>query len=327
MAQFLAAHPEIFMARKEMHMFGRDLRFGPRFYRRDLENYLAEFSECRGQKRTGEASVWYLFSEQAASEIKAFNPDSRIIVMLRDPVEMLFSLYHEFRWDGNENLPSFEAALAAEPARLAGRLLTRRTYFAQGLVYRRVARFTEQIRRYFDAFGRARVHVVLYDDFAADPAAAYRNLLSFLELEADKNQPRFPVINGNKIVKSSLLRSLFGDQWLRSKAISFARHLPKPLFKALQNAEEKLWKLNTRSCKRSPLDPGLRRLLSEQLRPEIEQLGHLLGRDLSHWSNPAGDFLDHTHAKDALRERGLAPMVGSLQSVGKEQAAGLCPSA
>src|SRR5262249_13384323 len=75
MAQFLSGHPDIFMARKEMHVFGADLRFGRRFYRRDLPTYLAEF-RGHGRRRAGEASVWYLFSAQAAAEIKRFNPEA-----------------------------------------------------------------------------------------------------------------------------------------------------------------------------------------------------------------------------------------------------------
>src|SRR5215831_7215316 len=106
MGQFLAAHPDIFMSRKEMHVFGKDLHFGKRFYRRSLETYVSEFAGADAKKRAGEGSVWHLFSTQAAAEIKAFNPEARIIIMLRDPVEMMFSLYHEFRWDGNEHLPS-----------------------------------------------------------------------------------------------------------------------------------------------------------------------------------------------------------------------------
>ncbi|HZV34408.1 MAG TPA: sulfotransferase domain-containing protein, partial [Verrucomicrobiae bacterium] len=105
MAQYLAMRPDIFMARKEMHTFGKDLHFGHQFYRRDLQAYLAEFEGWGDQPRAGEASVWYLFSKTAAEEIKAFNPDAQIIIMLRDPVEMLHSMYYTFLWDGNEHLP------------------------------------------------------------------------------------------------------------------------------------------------------------------------------------------------------------------------------
>ena len=94
-----------------------------------------------------------------------------------------------FFFDGNEPLPTFEQALAAETDRSGGRRLCRQTYFAQGLAYRRVVRYTEQVRRYFEVFGRERVHVIIYDDFAADVSAAYRQTLDFLGLECKDGNP------------------------------------------------------------------------------------------------------------------------------------------
>src|SRR5262249_40885826 len=180
MDQYLAAHPQIYMAKKEMHRFGADLRFGAQFYRRDQKAYLEEFASRDGKLHAGESSVWYLFSKQAAEEIYRFNPESSIIIMLREPAEMLYSLYSQFRFDGNEHLPTFEEALAAEDDRWAGRRMTRQTYFPQGLVYRETACYTEQVQRYFDTFGRAQVHVIIYDDLKADPDGTYWDVLEFL---------------------------------------------------------------------------------------------------------------------------------------------------
>ena len=60
MHQYLAAHPQIYMAKKEMHTFGSDLRFGPQFYRRTVQEYIAEFERRDRQPHAGEASVWDL---------------------------------------------------------------------------------------------------------------------------------------------------------------------------------------------------------------------------------------------------------------------------
>jgi hypothetical protein len=285
MDHYLAAHPEIYMAKKEMHVFGSDLRFGPQFYRRDHEAYMTEFATRNGERRAGEASVWYLFSTQAAAEIHAFNPEARIIIMLREPAEMLHSLYHQFRFDGNEHLRTFEEALAAEDERRAGRRLTRQTYLAQGLVYRETARYTEQVRRYFDVFGRERVHVIIYDDLAADVRAVYCRALEFLGVDSTRIETDFQVINGNKSVKHSALRGLLNDPLVRSTAIAIGRRLPRPIFAALHDVERRLWKLNSRSEKRVPLQPEVRAQLQREFAPEVERLSELLGRDLTHWNS------------------------------------------
>ncbi|MGH7443618.1 MAG: hypothetical protein ACREKM_02020, partial [Longimicrobiales bacterium] len=46
-----------------------------------------------------------------------------------------------------------------------------------------------------------------------------------------------------------------------------------------------LVRLNTERGRRAPLDPDLRRALQQELQPEVERLGRLLGRDLSAWSH------------------------------------------
>lgn len=306
---YLSTHPDIFMAKKETHFFGADLRFGPQlqYYRRYPEEYSAEFADWNGQARGGETSVWYLFSQKAAEEIKAFNPEARIIIMLREPVAMLYSLYWQFVADGNEYLPTFKEALAAEADRQAGRRLGRQTYLAQALVYRATARFSEQVKRYFDAFGRERVRVVIYDDFSAETAMIYRQTLDFLGVAPGPVDREFGVINGNvngnHSVKSSALRAILHDPLVRRTAINLRAWLPRGMFTVIKNAGIKLNErnFNNRPAKRQPMDPELQYSLARELAPEVERLSNLLGRDLTHWSQP-GRVPQTTGGLSAIKE-------------------------
>jgi hypothetical protein len=282
--QYLAIHPDIFMAKKEIHFFGSDLKFGRQIYRRDHAGYLSEFDGWAGQNRAGESSVWYLFSKQAAAEIKAFNPQAQIIIMLREPVAMMYSLFNQFRFDGNEQLPSFEKALAAEVDRSRGHLITRRAYFVQGLAYRATAHYTEQVRRYFKVFGRERVHVIIYDDFVADTARIYRETLNFLGVAADFPGNTFTPLNESMSVKSSLLRNVLNDPLIRGTAIALRPWVPKAIFSGLQQLQSKFFQLNKQPASRSPLPQELQLSLRREFAPEVERLSFLLGRDLTHWS-------------------------------------------
>jgi hypothetical protein len=284
LAEYLVAHPDIFMARKEMHFFGNDLRFSKQFYRRDETEYLAEFSGWNGQSRIGEASVWYLFSETAANEIKRFNPESRIVVLLREPVDMIYSLFHWFRFDGNEPLRTFTEALNAENSRRAGLQTSRQTYFAQGLIYRKTALYTAQLRRYFEIFGRERVHVMLYEDLARDAAGVYRNALKFLGVNAEHTLPQFPRVNPAQVVKSPALRAVLNDNAVRSALLAIRPTLPHFVFNALHKIERKLSQINSSAQKPPPIDPELRSQLRRDFAPEVERLSELIGRDLTHWS-------------------------------------------
>jgi hypothetical protein len=287
MDQYLADHPDVFMARKEMHFFGSDLRFGPQFYRRDAKAYLTEFNSAAGRRCAGESSVWYLFSERAAAEIKAFNPDARVIIMLRNPVEMIHSLYHQFRFDGNEQLPTFAEAIAAQEDRRAGRRLGRQHYFAQGLAYHGIVRFTRQVERYFSTFGRDRVQVIIYDDFAANADAVYRRTLEFLEVAPMPIKNGAAVINGNKHVKNPVLRAVLNDPSVRRALLAVRPWLPQRVFAALSKAEARLKKLNSVPAARQPPAPELRLRLDAEFAPEVGRLSALLGRDLTGWSRDA----------------------------------------
>ena len=284
MAEYLAAHPDVYMAKKEMHLFGADLQFSRRFYRRNQTEYLAEYSGWDGQQRSGEASVWYLFSKQAASEIHEFNANARIIIMLRNPVDMLYSLYHQFRFDGNEHLSTFEEALDAEQDRRDGRRIRRRTYFRQGLAYRDCARYCDQVRRYFEVFGRDQVLVINYDDFASAPHDTYKNALEFLGVDSDRSDRDFRVVNGNKVIRSRMLWSFLSDPYVRRIALMLRAWLPRPAVRLLYRTEARLWAINTRFAQRSALSPEVSTWLKRDFVEDVEGLSDLLGRDLTHWT-------------------------------------------
>src|SRR5687767_1010670 len=85
--EYIRVHPEVFMPdRKEPAFFCSDF-YKPR--RMKEEEYLSLFREAGSAKWIGEASTWYLYSDKAREGIKAFCPDARIIIMLRNPVDMM----------------------------------------------------------------------------------------------------------------------------------------------------------------------------------------------------------------------------------------------
>jgi hypothetical protein len=266
---YLSQHPEIYVAQKEMHFFGSDLSFGPQFYRREQHEYLAEFTRWGDQVCGGECSVWYLLSRLAAAEIKAFNRESRIIITLREPVAMIDSLYRQFRCDGNEPLPTLEAALAPDLVRRDGHGFSRQTYLRQALDYRAAARYTDQVQRYFAVFGRERVHVVIYDDLVADTAGVYRQTLDFLGISSRPVDIDFSAMNGNQSVKSPAFRAFLQDPLVRGTAIAMRKHVPAPIFSVVRNVGLQLSRLNGKEAKRRPISPDLQLQLRREFAPEV----------------------------------------------------------
>jgi hypothetical protein len=280
MYEYLRAHPEVFLPeRKEMRFFGSDLdvRDRPTL---SLEAYLAHFAAAGPEQRVGTAYVWYLFSERAASEIAEFAPGVKVIAMLRNPVEMVWSLHSEHLYNGNEEIGDFTAALDAEPDRRAGRRIPPHAHLPQGLRYTEVPRYAEQLERYFTAVGRDRVHVVLYDDFARDVRGAYREVLDFLGVDPGFSPPSFAVINANKRTRSERFRHF----------LARPPELPRRVIRRLVPGRLRRWayerakRLNVSAAQRAPMPTATRERLQRTFAPEIERLSALIGRDLSDWA-------------------------------------------
>ncbi|MCB9741378.1 MAG: sulfotransferase [Alphaproteobacteria bacterium] len=181
----LSHHPQLYTpAHKEPHFFGRDLSVQPHTVR-DEALYLSLFEGARAEQRVGEGSVWYLHSQRAAQEIAARRPDARILILLRDPVEMVRSLHALFLRTGNEDLPDLGDALDAMPARREGRALPEACYFPEGLQYTAVARWAEGIRRYRELFGEDQVLLLRLDELKEAPAQTCRRVHRFLGVDED----------------------------------------------------------------------------------------------------------------------------------------------
>lgn len=286
---YLAGHPDIYMAAKELHYFGSDL--GYHAPPRTLENYLDHFRGVpEGARRVGEASTWYLASARAADEIAAFcaaqgNDQPRILMMLRDPVTWLHSLHSHLCFTGDERISDFEAALAAEPRRAAGQDRPEWCIPAVALAYRAHTAYAAQVQRYLDAFGRDRVMVLLNDDFREDSAAVYDRVLAFLDLRVDYPGKAEVVAaskrsrNSNRTVKVPAVRD-FVFSPPRRRVLEGADPAPIPGFGLALRA---MRRLNIEYAPRSPMDDALRARLRAELRPEVERLEALLDRDLSAW--------------------------------------------
>jgi hypothetical protein len=281
----LGRHPDIFMGPKETHYFGSDLQWSEWYERLTEEDYLAGFRPGRGKPVLGEASVWYLYSKRAAEEIHRFNPNAKIIAMLRNPVDAMQSLHNQMAWGQNEPERDFAKALALEAERKRnGFSPPRGCHNLFFWAYRDIVSYADQVARFLDRFGPERTLVLTYDEFAEEPLPTCRRVFEFLGVRRDFT-PMVARLNVRKQVRGGWIITALKrrePKWL----FALARLILPPSQRIAMG--RRLTEATAKPGRVDPIDPGLRVALSAELADEIGKLEELLSRDLSAWRATEG---------------------------------------
>lgn len=253
LADWLRGHPDVFMSeRKELHFF--DLNWS-----RGLDWYRAQFEHKGGRTVTGEATPHYMYEHDARQRMSETLPDAKLIVILRNPTDRAYSHYWHNRTRGREAL-AFEDALKAEPERTSGHDAHERIRFA----YADRGHYARHLAEVFKSDPRERVLVLQLADMNKDPAGTYESVCRYLGI-SDGAPPPEVGASKNRFVRYHSVR-------LRD----FGMHAPGPISKLVS-------KLNAKSATYPPMEAATRARLVELFRPSNQDLGAMLGQDLSSW--------------------------------------------
>lgn len=159
----LYEHPELYMPVKEINFFSRE-----RFITKGVDWYNSIFVNCPANKLCGEFSTSYLASELAPERIHNYNPQIKLILIVRDPVNRAYSNYINDIKSGSipKNTP-FEDALKI-----------RSEYINNGL-------YGKHIKNYLKMFDRERILIVDYLDIKNKPKDVIETTYRFLNVNPD----------------------------------------------------------------------------------------------------------------------------------------------
>ena len=276
LCNFLGQHPDVFMPYvKEPHYFGSDLTTRRGFP--TLESYLTLFRDGQG-KLCMEGSTWYLYSRCAAQELFDFDPDAKIIIMVRNPTDLVRSWHAHALLAGVQDQTRLEDALALEDERRNGKALPQGSP-REKLLYTDIPRFTEQIERYQKVFSPEQLHIITYDDFSADNAAVVEGTFRFLGVDPSF-VPTFDKINASGETKSPLFRTLLEHQ--PEGVRKLIRAVTPRRFRT--GLKDKLRQLNTVYPAKKPVEGDVEQFLKKTFHDEVKSVSDLLGRDLTYWN-------------------------------------------
>jgi len=256
--KLLESHPKVYVPpqRKEVHFFDRYYDRGMQWY----ESFFpAEARSCQYQA-IGEITPGYLYCAQCAERIASISSVTKLILMLRNPVDRAYSHYRfRMRVDGYSGL--FEDFLDSYPHAVEW------GFYSRGL------------KNYLRHFNRAQFLVLIYEQSFTDKNETKDQLAQFLGVD-----PRlFPETSVERKVNRSYMPKL---RLIYALATRTARYLrEKDLYRIINLAKalgvREVFGEDRRSI--PPMKEETRRYLESLYSEEITELESLIRVDLSCW--------------------------------------------
>jgi hypothetical protein len=235
-------------------------------------DYATLFAGAAGHAAVGEVSPMYLYHPEAPARIKARLPHVRLVAVLRQPADRLFSRWQHLVSEGRA--PSARFADALDRSSIWWR---RPDLVPEGFYGRHVA-------RYLDAFPREQLKVVLFDDLKADLPGVLRDVYAFLGVDPGFVPEVLTPRNVSGRIENPVLRRLVGRESVVRAALE--RLAPGLLARLREapRARRALHAVRRRLATRDTLSPALRRRLTREVYgDDLDCLEDVLGRDLSTW--------------------------------------------
>jgi hypothetical protein len=276
---YLKQHPQIYMSpAKEPGFFafeGETLDFrgpgdeyGHRFVTTELDAYRKLFEGVTNETAIGESSTWYLYSSKAPERIQHYIPDTKLIAILRNPVDRAYSSFLHLIRDEREPFNDFAKALKEEQTRINNNWEYLWRYTDMGF-------YSVQLKRYFEKFDPSQIKVFLYEDLNDNPANLLKETFRFLQVDETYIPEVFTRLNVSGARKSKTVDALLDD---KNPIKRFLKPLlPVKFRKSIAN------QLRTYNYAKPECLPSVRKELIGIFREDILELQNLIERDLSKW--------------------------------------------
>jgi hypothetical protein len=256
LARQLAAHPEVcFCQKKEPGFFNRTVD-----WQSTLPEYHSLYSPTEGQI-CGEGSTMYTFLPEwpeTHHRLYAYNPDLKLIYVMRQPVERIISNYAH-RVVRNTVAEKPETAVWADP------------------VFINRSRYSVQIKPYLELFPKENIFLLIFEEYVTNQQKHLEQLASFLNISPDG----FLETAQEKAVHQSVGESQLSP-WVQKvrRSAPIQAILPfasTTLRKAMRN------KLGNKLDTKPEFSPTLKQLLWRFLEDDVCNIESIMGRRLSIW--------------------------------------------
>lgn len=244
---------------KELNFFNHNYEKGYTWYHSQFEF---------GSWKTGEYSVLYFYDKNVPERIYKYNPNVKLLLSLRNPIERAFS-HHLLQIKHNQipkHLYCFSEAVKHNP-----------TYIEMG-------KYATQLEYYLEFFDSNQIHVMLFDDIKTKPELVLQELFKFIGV----NEKFRPSLLNKKIYVTHAYRSRALDKFINTTSKVIGKFLGDPIVAAVKATKLPSFIRSYNEVKFDkrivpPLSKDECKYLYDVFADEIERLSILINRDLSNW--------------------------------------------
>ena len=270
---YLIQHPEIFMPEElEPYYFARDDI--PKNYTREIisdkKKYLEIFKNNKNPNFIGESSPVYLYCPQSAMDIKNQYPNAKIIISLRNPIEIAYSQFFSLKFMGFDNNSDFYTILNKDLERIS-----KNEFFIDSIL--EAGFYSKHIKRFQNLFPENQIKIIIFEDYVENSIQEINSILDFLGTKQTvdfKNVPK----NSYRVTKNSLANSILNNSTIRKASRKLIPSLTRSKIGD---------KFLVKESSRPKLEQNLRIRLQKIYDKDVKELEILLNRKL-----PWNDFND-----------------------------------
>ena len=225
----ICEHPSVLPAAyDEIGFFDSNFHLGINWYRSmfPTEKKMEEIKKDTGFAITGEDTPFYFWKKEAVERISHIIPNSKLIVIFRNPVDRAYSNYNLAVRTGNEEL-SFENAIEEEIEFIRNHTFResvdrRRSYLAKGI-------YAEQLEIWKNIFPENQIHIICMEDMEKDPQNELLKIFQFLKI------PKYKIKNPQK---QKMVKYVKMDANTRRKLLDYYKPYTEKLFNIIQKKFE-----------------------------------------------------------------------------------------
>ena len=174
--------------------------------------------------------------------------------------------------------------------------------YGRSQLYVELGMYYEQVKRYFDTFGREQAKVIVFEEFVQHIEQTVNEVLAFLGVNYTLTAAIRGHYNPDSVPRSPLSRWVFAFfRWLRARNIKFYKILGLLPDSVVESLPEKILFKRTQKPK---IDPKAVKFLQEIYHDNVLKLESLLGRSLP-WYTVLGN-----NNNSSLESSGFKSVVG-----------------